>query len=173
MRNSTNACQNACLLNAIAGLGDDDVLEAFCGNAGAGVPGLIYPLPIDFSVPAATVAAAPAQLEIAPKNNNGAVPFALLIDTSISADIAIVSIKDGAGDLAGLKGDGISTTWQIESFQDAERIFAGLPNLPPNLGAIDASHPLIIELTNADTVDPQSFPATLFVVIPKSKVLKN
>ena len=174
-------CTQGCLINAIAGIGDDAALEAFCGSAGMGVPGLIFPIPFATGIVAAS---ASGVVTIDPLNDDGAVPIALLIydDPVLAAKptVRIDSIKDGRGDLVGLKGSvassttigAISTTWPLNSFygtQAVEQIKAGLPNLPPSIGLIDSSKPLKIAFTNTASGAALNLAGVVFAVIPRTR----
>ncbi|OGS01713.1 MAG: hypothetical protein A2V88_04370 [Elusimicrobia bacterium RBG_16_66_12] len=131
---------------------------------------MIFPIPFSMTL----LAAADATIEIDPKNEGGAVPFAMLIDddpvTGTTPTVSIDEIRNGAGDVVGLKGDGISTSWPLGSFADAtaaERIKAGLPNLPPNIGLIDSTRKLEIDITNTASGAPLTIEGVVFVVIPR------
>ena len=157
------ACLNSCINNAIAGLGDDELLERFCGNGGAGVPGLVYPLP--FNTGDITGGGGTFTVNIDPKNRNGAIPFAMLIDPEAD-EFTIAQIRDGNGDVVGLKGDGISTDWPLWLFQDAEIYDAGLNNLPPNIGHITSDRPMEVDVVNDATGD-QGLTGVVWVVVPR------
>ena len=162
-------CATACLWNAIAGVDDERVLQAFCGNAGAGVPGLIYPVPFEKVIPVASR----AEVKIDPLNDPGGLPFAMLLPDTTDANLSITEIKNPTGDAAGLKGGGtaanssISSAWPVSSFFDAERIRAGLPNLPPAMGLASSSKPFRMTVANADTSNPHTISGIIFLAIPK------
>lgn len=167
----SNGCSNSCLLNAVAGLKNGAWDHAFCLAQGQGTPGLIFPVPFSMTV----LAGASDVVEIDPLNDGGAVPFAMLIDddpvTGAPPTVTIDEIKNGAGDVVGLKGAGISTSWPIGSFNDmsaSERIKAGLPNLPPNIGLIDSTKKMSIAFTNTASGAPLTLEGIVFVVIPRS-----
>lgn len=173
-------CGNACILNSIAGIGDDGMLREFndCasgagGAAGVGVPGLIYPIPFEIDL----VAATPDTIEILPLNRGGAIPFAMRIFddpvTGVEPVVTIDEIRNGNGDTVGIKGAAgseISTAWPLGLFfgeAPMDAYEAGLPNLPPDIGLIDSQRSMAIDVTPGAS-GPVALRGVVYVVIPRT-----
>ena len=170
-----DACKQACLMNAVAGAGDKEGKDGGICVPRDAVPGLVYPIP--FSQAVGAVIGTAATVTLNPLNTRGAIPFALLISddsaTGAPPTVPVPQTTGRAGKPVGIRGGSttsISTAWPLESFLESarasERLEAGLPNLPPDIGKIASDRPMTINLVNT-AAGATTVSGVLFVVIPR------
>lgn len=160
-------CLEACVINAVRMYMAQNSGGEGCQPTGNEFGVGLFPIPFSASIPATV--GGPVDIRLSIPLEGGMRPVQMKIDDALPAGVTIDAVTGPDGQPIGLLGDGISPEWSVDTFQDWDQVTAGIPNLPPNVGEVNASQGVILTAGNS-TVGALTMQGIMYVYnAPNSK----